>query len=589
MEKWVLEAKRADFYGLAERFHLDPVIIRLMVNRGINTEEKIEQYLHGRLEQLPHPRQMKDAERAAFLVQKTIARGESIVIASDFDVDGIFSGMILYSGLCRLGAEVSIKTPHRVKEGYGLNRRIVEEAVREKAGLLITCDNGIAAFEALELAHQCGLTVVVTDHHEVAYEEDEHGRRYLLPVAAAIVNPHQPDCRYPFKGLCGAGVAYKLIQLLYEQAGIAEEELYSLLEYVAIATVADVMDLQDENRILVKEGLKRLSKTKNHGLQALMRVNQLDPSRLSAYHIGFVLGPCFNAAGRLETTEPALQLLQAKNQEDAQALAEKLKALNDSRKEMTENGTQQAAELIENSSLKDDKVLVVALADCHESLAGIIAGRLKERYHKPVIVLTEVEDGYKGSGRSIEAYHMFDHLQVCRPLMTRFGGHAMAAGLSLPRENLPLLRRQLNEQCGLTKEDLVPVVRIDVAMPIDYIREDLIRQLEVLEPFGKGNPKPLFAERRFFLRRFTVVGRNRKIIKLVIANESGAVMDAVYFGDVERFQEEAEAFYGSARWQKLCRGEYDGLTASFSYYPSVNEYMGCRSIQITIQNYRFLS
>ena len=588
-EKWVVTAKRGDFYGLAEKFGLDPVVIRLMVNRGVDTEEAIRKYLYGGLADLYDPLGLKDAGKAADLLQEAVDREERIVIASDFDVDGIFSGMILYTGLTRIGGKAEIKTPHRVREGYGLNRRIVDEALEEGAGLLITCDNGIAAFDALEYARDRGLPAIVTDHHELAYDEDGAGvRTYRTPPALAIVNPKQPDCPYPFSGLCGAGVAFKLIQILYRQNKVPEAELRPLLEYTAIATVADVMDLTDENRILVREGLKLLRRTQNPGLQALISVNQLEGARLSAYHIGFVLGPCFNAAGRLADVRPALDLLQARTAAEAEPLARQLKEMNDSRKDMTARGVEQAVEKIETTDLKNDKVLLVPLEDCHESLAGIIAGRIRERYNRPAIVLTAVADGYKGSGRSIEAYHMFDRLQACRPLLSRFGGHAMAAGISLPTENLPALREQLNRQCGLTEEDLRPVVRIDVAMPVRYLSEELVRQLEELEPFGKANPKPLFAEREFRIRRAAVLGKNRNTLKMAVAGEGGACVDALFFGEIEDFQEEAAARFGKAEWEKALRGEPSCVRASFTYYPSINEYRGMRTLQIVVQNYRFL-
>jgi len=587
MEKWVIEAKKADFQRLAEIFQMDPVIIRLMVNRGISNEEKIRQYLYGNLTDLHNPHLMKDMDKGVAAILAAIEKGQKIVVASDFDVDGIFAGMVLLTGLERLGADARIKTPHRTLEGYGLNLRIVEEAYQEGAGLLITCDNGIAAFEALERAWELGLPVVVTDHHEVAYESLEDGtRRYLLPKADAIINPKQPDCPYPFHELCGAAVAFKLVQILYEEKGISLEELDPLLEYTAIATVADVMDLMEENRILVKEGLKRLARTRNIGLQALMQVNQLDPKNISAYHIGFILGPCFNAAGRLETVEQAFQLLRCTNAKEAYRLAVALKELNDSRKGMTRKGVEHAIWQIEGADWKQDPILVVALEDCHESLAGIIAGRLRERYYRPVIVLTAVEDGYKGSGRSIEAYHMFEGLQACRPLLTRFGGHAMAAGLSLSRENLPLLRERLNRDAHLTEADLTPVVRIDVPMPLQYIREDLILQLEYLEPFGKGNRKPLFAEKDFRIRKAAIIGKNQNVLKMRIANSAGTLMDALYFGDVQEFGESAIREYGEEMWQRAFSGEDNGMQASFAYYPSINEYKGNKTLQVIIQNYR---
>ena len=431
--------------------------------------------------------------------------------------------------------------------------------------------------------------MIVTDHHEVAYTDEEDGSRtYRLPTAYAIVNPKQPDCTYPFPGLCGAGVAFKLIQHLYDRCELAKEEMVPLIDYAAIATVADVMELVDENRILVKMGLKHLPYTKNIGLRALIDACKLRTEKMTSYHIGFIIGPCINAAGRLESAGEAFALLQAKAGEKAERRALHLAELNARRKSMTVEGTRRAMEQIESSPLKNDRVLVVVLNDCHESLVGIIAGKLKEHYYRPVIVLTEVEDGYKGSGRSIEAYHMFEQLQKCRDLFTRFGGHAMAAGLSLPKENLEELRRRLNEDCGLTEEDLTNIIRIDAAMPLEYINEDLIHQMEVLEPVGTGNPQPLFAESRFRIRRLSIIGKAKNTLKMKINNASGTIMEALYFGDVQAFEQEARNICGDAEWECAQSGTQNRLLASFTYYPSVNEYMGRKTLQVTIQNYRFL-
>lgn len=586
MERWVLTAKRADWKRLALRFQVDPLLIRLMVNRGVDTAEKIQQYLHGTWEELPPPDTMKDMEKGAAAILRTVESGKTVVVASDFDVDGVFSGQILLEGLRRLGAAVSVKTPDRIREGYGLNRRIVEEAYEEGAGLLLTCDNGIAAWEAADRAAELGIPLVVTDHHEVPFQETAEGRRYLLPKAEAVIDPKQEDCAYPFSKLCGAGVAFKLIQYLYQKKGVSQQELEKLLEYVAIATVADVMDLEGENRVLVKAGLKRLRKTEKPGLKALVEVNQLAPERLTAYHIGFVLGPCFNAAGRLESVQPAFDLLSASSLEEARPLARHLKELNDSRKSMTEEGTEQAVALIEANGWQQDRVMVVPLENCHESLVGIIAGRLKERYHRPVIVLTRTEDGYKGSGRSIEAYHMFEKLQACRELMRRFGGHAMAAGLTVPAENLPLLRERLNRESGLTEEDLIPVVRIDAAMPLEYISEELIQQLDLLEPFGQANSKPLFAEKSFQVRRISIVGKKRQVIRLYVQNQTGALMDAIYFGDPEEFASQIQERFGKEAWSQALLGRQNPICLMLAYYPSVNEYMGQKSLQIVVEHYR---
>lgn len=586
MEKWILEMKKGDFNGIAQEYGISPVLARIMVNRGVREKEQIRRYLKGTMEDLYDPRLLLDMDQAVDLVSESIEKKEKIGIASDFDVDGIFSSMILWTAFTKLGADCFIETPNRVTEGYGLNRRIVDDCLEKGAKLLITCDNGIAALDAVEYAKENGLTVVVTDHHEVPFEEKGDGERiYIKPKADAIVNPKQAECTYPFPKLCGAGVTFKLAQILYERYGILKSELEPLIEYAAIATVADVMDLEDENRILVKTGLKLLEHTKNKGLQAILRVNNLEGKRISAYHIGFVIGPCFNAAGRLETVKSALDLLMCNNEAQAEVMAENLKALNDSRKEMTIQGFEQAVEKIEHSDLMSDKVILVKLEECHESLVGIIAGRVRERYHKPVIVFTDAEEGIKGSGRSIEAYNMFEELLKCKDLLGRFGGHPMAAGLSLLEENLEELRRRLNENTTLTEEDLRPVVRIDVAMPIEYITEEFVEQLELLEPFGKGNPKPIFAEQHFRFTGGNIIGKNKNVLKAKVVNGSGARIEALYFGQIDQLQEYIIEEFGQQEWERMMHGDRNNVDLGLTYYPDINEYMGRKTPQIVIQNY----
>lgn len=586
MEKWILEMKKGDFNGIAQEYGISPVLARIMVNRGVREKEQIRRYLKGTMEDLYDPRLLLDMDKAVDLVSESIEKKEKIGIASDFDVDGIFSSMILWTAFTKLGADCFIETPNRVTEGYGLNRRIVDDCLEKGAKLLITCDNGIAALDAVEYAKENGFTVVVTDHHEVPFEEKGDGERiYIKPKADAIVNPKQAECTYPFPKLCGASVTFKLAQILYERYGILKSELEPLIEYAAIATVADVMDLEDENRILVKTGLKLLEHTKNKGLQAILRVNNLEGKRISAYHIGFVIGPCFNAAGRLETVKSALDLLMCNNEAQAEVMAENLKALNDSRKEMTIQGFEQAVEKIEHSDLMSDKVILVKLEECHESLVGIIAGRVRERYHKPVIVFTDAEEGIKGSGRSIEAYNMFEELLKCKDLLGRFGGHPMAAGLSLLEENLEELRRRLNENTTLTEEDLRPVVRIDVAMPIEYITEEFVEQLELLEPFGKGNPKPIFAEQHFRFTGGNIIGKNKNVLKAKVVNGSGARIEALYFGQIDQLQEYVIEEFGQQEWERMLRGDRNDVDLGLTYYPDINEYMGRKTPQIVIQNY----
>ncbi|MDD5934942.1 MAG: single-stranded-DNA-specific exonuclease RecJ [Clostridiales bacterium] len=585
-EKWMLEAKRADFNSLGQRFGISPVLARLIVNRGHQTEEEINRYLNCDLSLLYDGRLMKDMNKAVELVVNAIKAGETIAIGTDFDNDGILSGYTLHYAIERVGGKALLYAPDRVSEGYGLNRRIVDDAKAAGSNFIITCDNGIAAFDAINYAKSLGMTVVVTDHHEVAFTEKEEGsREFILPNADAVVNPKQEDCAYPFKGLCGAGIAFKLICVLYEEFSISIEEAYQLLEYTAIATVADVMDLVDENRIIVKYGLSLLSNTQNIGLRALMEECSINMDRLSSYHIGFVIGPCFNAAGRLDTVAMAFDLLQATNQADAVRLAKELRDLNESRKEMTQEGVDQAMELIEQSNIKDDKVLVIKLEHTHESLVGIIAGRVRERYHKPALVFVDVEDGVKGSGRSIEAYNMFEELLKCKDLLSKFGGHPMAAGLSLPAENLEALRKRLNENTTLTENDLIPVVKIDVPLPIGYLKLDFIDELERLEPFGKGNVKPVFAEQHFRVRKAVILGKNQNVLKLTINNSDGCEIDALYFGDIPAFNAYVEEIFGVEETRKMYHGQYNNVDLAFTYYPSINDYMGRQTVQIIIQNY----
>lgn len=588
-EKWILENKKADFRGLSRETGVSPLLVKLAVNRGYRTPEQLEEYFFGTREGMHDGRQMKDAVKAAEMISEHIRQKHRIGIASDFDVDGIFSGLILYRMITRLGGQAKIYTPDRIAEGYGLNTRIVSECEAEGIRLLITCDNGIAAPEPIAYAEGLGIGTIVTDHHEVPYTEAVDGHReYSLPPAQAIVNPKQADCKYPFKGLCGAGVTYKLAEILYRMHGIPERELDELLTYAAIATVADVMDLWDENRILVKYGLHLLSRTENVGLRALMAVTGVDPAKVSAYHIGFVLGPCFNAAGRLSTVRQAFSLLMSSDMEEALPLALDLKCLNDSRKDMTAEGVERAKEIIEREELTRYPVIVVYLPGCHESLAGIIAGKIREFYHHPVYVIVDAEIGLKGSGRSIEQYSMFENLQKCKDLLTRFGGHPMAAGLSLPEENLQAFIRKINEDTGLTREDFKPVVRIDAVVPIEMLSEQSIEELDMLEPFGKGNTRPLFAEQHFTVFSMQRLGRSKNVLKLRIRNRTGYEMDAMYFGDIEEMETYIRIHYGHMAPEMLYRGQADPenpVDLGFVYYPDINEYRGSRTIQIVIRHY----
>ena len=569
MEKWVLTAKRADFAGIGEKFGIDQVVARLIRNRDVIEEEEIRKYLYGGLDDLPSPWLLKDIEKAVGILEKKIHDHVKIRIIGDYDIDGVTSTYILLKGLKRVGAEVDTYIPDRVADGYGIRAHLIEKAAEDGVDTIVTCDNGIAAAREIQTAKEKGLTVIITDHHEIPYRETENGRELILPLADAVINPKQPDCCYPNKKICGAVVAFKLITALYDRFGISETELEDYLELAAIATVGDVMDLQGENRILVKEGLKRLAETKNKGLRALIHTNGLGGSRITSYHVGFVLGPCINASGRLDTAARSLALLNTEDEDEAARLAGDLTALNESRKALTEKGKEDAIEQVETTELKNDRVLVVYLPDCHESLAGIIAGRIREKYNKPSFVLTKGETCVKGSGRSIEGYSMFEELVKCAELMVQFGGHPMAAGLSVEEENVDLLRRRLNENCTLTEEDLRPKVTIDVPMPISYITKNLVEEISLLEPFGKGNTKPLFAQKNLRVLESRILGKNRNVAKLRLMDETSAVIDGMYFGEAEEF----------IRFAKSRE------TISVTYYPEINRYMGKENLQIVIQNY----
>ena len=570
MEKWFLTMKKADFNSIARKYHISPITARLIRNRDVVGDEAIDYYLNGTIADLYDGMLMQDMDKAVEILAEKIAEEKPIRIIGDYDIDGVNATYILQEGLSGLGAQVDTDIPDRIKDGYGLNIDLIDRALGDGVDTIITCDNGIAASDEIAYGKKNGLTVIVTDHHEIPYVEMNGEKEYMLPRADAVVDPHRPDCEYPFKGLCGAAVAYKLIEALYNVMQRDPEDVDYLMENVAIATVGDVMDLTGENRIFVKQGLEMLKRTKNQGLKALIECTGIDTERLNTYHIGFVLGPCINASGRLDTAKRALELLNAKSRREAVMLAEDLKALNDSRKEMTEKGVEEAVQMIEGTSLKEDKVLVVYLPDCHESIAGIIAGRIKERYYRPAFVLTKAEEGVKGSGRSIESYDMFAQMCRCRALFTKFGGHKLAAGLSLEEGNVERFRRTINELADLTEEDLQMKVSIDMLLPFPYITEQLIGELQLLEPFGKGNTKPLFAERNLRVISPRIFGKNRNVLKCRLEDAAGNQMEAVYFGDVEACLKAMET----------------KRIMSFTYYPSVNEYMGRRTLQLTIVNYQ---
>ena len=608
-EKWYVAAKKADFQGIAKRFGIDPVTARIIRNRDVVGDDEIRQYLYGTRAELGDPAQLQGGMEAASLLKQKIEAGKKIRIIGDYDIDGVNSTYILYRALTRCGAQVDYEIPDRMKDGYGLNISLLKLALEEGIDTVLTCDNGISAIAEIAYAKENGMTVIVTDHHEPLFEEvpeedraetaqpqtdtarripsPDGTRIFRLPPADVLVNPKQPNCRYPYKKLCGAAVAWKVVCLLYRLYGM-EEEAEQFLQFVGFATVGDVMELDGENRILVKEGLKQLRSTQNYGWRALIQANNLDFDTLNSYHIGFVLGPCINASGRLDTAKRSLRLLLAKDAAEAETLAARLKQLNDERKELTQAAVDLACEQIDGSTEANDRVLVVYLPDCHESIAGIVAGRIRERYGKPTFVVTnaEAEDEAKGSGRSIEAYSMFEEMVKCQDLFRKFGGHPMAAGFSLPRSRIDEMRRRLNENCTMTEEDMAEKIMVDVPMPINYIRESLVEELSVLEPFGNGNEKPLFAERHLKLLSARILGKNANVLKLQVANATGCTMEALYFGIPDNILSYLTDKYGKNEVQKLLWGKVNQIEMDLTYYPSINEYQGRRTLQIVIKNFR---
>jgi single-stranded-DNA-specific exonuclease len=604
-EKWVIYGKRADFKGIGEKFGIDQVIARIITNRDIVGNEAIERYLHGTYADTHNPALMKDMDKGCRIMKEKIEAGKSIRIVSDYDVDGVTSNYILLEGLEHAGAKVSYEIPDRMKDGYGINERIIRDAYDDGVDTIITCDNGIAAFPAIELAKELGMTVIVTDHHEVPFEDvpveketvaisqnDGNGhhsaetrRIYKIVPADAVIDHKQADCGYPFKGLCGAGVAYKFIRHLYSIMGIDWPDDDWLVDILAIGTQCDVMDLVDENRIYVREGLRILNHTKNKGLAALIDVNGLKDKKLASYHLGFVIGPCINATGRLESAKRGLELLRCKDDEEAYRIANELAEINASRKTMTNNGVDQGLELV-RSKYMEDTVLVVYMSELHESLAGLVAGKLREAYYKPVLVITKTEDGMlKGSGRSIEGYNMFEELTKVKALMTKFGGHEMAAGLSLEEKNLEELRRRLNENQQLTEEELTPVVRLDCAMPVSYISERLVSQLSLLEPFGKSNEKPLFAQKNLKIKRVYPLGKEGRFLKIIFEDPSGYTISGVEFNK-DKFVNIIKEWFNEEECDKMLRGQGTNVYLDVVYYPDVNEYAGRKTLQIKPISYQ---
>lgn len=567
--KWMVYAKKADFKQIASEYGIDQVLARIIRNRDICGSKDIDMYLNGNLNDIHNPHSMKDADKFVDIITKKIEEHKPVRIIGDYDIDGICSIYILFCGLKAAGVDVDYVVPHRINDGYGINEHLIDNAINEGIDTIVTCDNGIAAYNQVRYAKDNGITMIVTDHHDVPFEIKDDKKVYIVPPADAVINPKQADCDYPFKLLCGAGVAYKLISLLYDRLGFDKKELEDYIEFMAIATVGDIVDLIDENRIVVKYGLKHIAHTKNTGLRALIEECQLDINNISSYHIGFVIGPCLNASGRLDTARQAIELMLCKDNEKAHNMAKELIALNNERKSMTEQETQKAIELVENTGLLKDRVLVIYLKDCHESIAGIIAGRIKERYYRPTFVITNAEDGAKGSGRSIEGYNMYEEINKCKNVLTKYGGHPMAAGLSLAISDIDIFRKMLNDNAILTDEDLIPKMWIDVPMPVSYANIRLVNQLKLLEPFGKGNEKPVFADRNLYVKTASVIGKNKNVLRCQLETEDGTYVPAVQFG-INNIDDIPRA----------------GMRISIIYYPDINTFNGIMSLQIIIKEWK---
>ncbi len=586
-ERWFIKNIKADYNLISKKYGITEFMSRLIINRNIINDEIIRSYINPDFDKLHNPREMKDLEKAVTILLEKINQNKKIRIVGDYDVDGVISTYILYTALKKCNANTDYEIPDRIKDGYGINVQIIKKAKEDGVDTILTCDNGISAIDAIKYAKDLGMTVIVTDHHDIPFIEDENKvRRFISSEADAIVNPKQGDCNYKFKQLCGAGVAFKLVEVLYEEVNIDKEECYKLIEFLAIATVCDVVDLVDENRIFVKKGLEFINHTTNLGLQELIIECELSEKKLSVYHLGFIIGPCINASGRLDSAKKGLKMLLSEDEEEAVALAKELVKLNEERKDMTMEGVENAIEIVEASGMVNDKVLVIYIPGVHESLAGIIAGRIREKYNAPTLVITKSEKGVKGSGRSIEEYNMYEELVKCKDLLDNFGGHPMAAGFSLQEENIDEFRRRLNENTELNDEDLLRKVTIDCVLPLDAINYELINDIEKLEPYGKANSKPLFAEKNVNLLKAVVLGKNGNVLKFKAKTKLNKVIDAIYFGDVHEFEEEIINKYGKEELQKLYEGVYNGVMVDLVFYPSINEYNGNTTIQIVIQNYR---
>lgn len=581
-EKWFLHTKKADFNSISEKFGISPIVARIIRNRDVVGDENIDRYIHPDIEKLSSPWLFKDMDKAVDILKIKIAAQNKIRIICDYDVDGVCSGYILYRALKKIGAVVDVVVPHRIEDGYGINETLIKKAYEQNIDTILTCDNGIAAYEQIKYAKSLGLTVIITDHHEVPYKETDNGKEYIIPSADAVINHKQPDCMYPFKELCGTMVAYQLISALAESFGISKREVYGLLPYGAIATICDVVDLQGENRMVVQCGLELLKKNKDVGINALINACDIDKNSLKSYHIGFVIGPCINASGRLETAKKSIELLNEENVEKADILAKELKKINDERKEMTVEGARVAGEMAKDCT---DRVLIIYLKEYHESIAGIIAGRVREMYNKPVIVLTDAKEGVKGSGRSIEEYDMYEELSKVKDLFSKFGGHKMAAGVSLPKENIEILRKRLNENCTLTEEDLYMKVWVDMQLPLEYVTYNLVEELNCLEPFGKSNEKPVFAEKNLKIKKLEIKGASGNVLKMIVENSNNYRMTALLFQNTQGFMRMLMEKYGQEEINKALSGKNNEISIMATFYPKINEYKGSTELQIVIDRF----
>lgn len=586
MQQWMVINKGADFKGIGNKFHIDPVTARIIRNREVIGDEEIHSFLAGTLQELPDVHLMQDLDLLVELLDQKINGKAKIRIIGDYDIDGVMSSYILYRALTRCGAQVDVAIPNRITDGYGLNRNLITEALECGVDTILTCDNGITAIEEIAYAKEAGMTVLVTDHHEIPFKDVDGERIYMRSEADAIVNPHQKTCAFPYKDLCGAGVAWAVIVALYEKNNIEQKEAEELLEFVAFATVGDIMSLTGLNRILVREGLKRIHHTTNIGMRALISRCGLLPEQIDTYHFGFVLGPCINAAGRLDTARRALRLFISEKPEEAAEIAEELVVLNEERKEMTRQGVEEAKQLVEEGGYENDPVLILYLPNVHESIAGIIAGRIREYYYRPTFILTKGEDGVKGSGRSTEEYSMYEQMCKCSDLLTKFGGHPMAAGLSLPEENVEAFRKQMNENCPFRAEEMVQTIHIDVPMPVDYVTNALVEEFSILAPFGKDNPKPVFADRNLKISRMWIVGKNQNVLRMTLISKQGRPLSAIYFGDIEAMQTYLMEQYGTQEVDKAFHGRENSMQISIVYSPKLNTYKDSETLQFEIQYYR---